>query len=69
MLIYGSMAVTIFTMAVALSLAEMSGAYPTSGGMYHLVILLGSHFKAVAIWVKAAHFLAIFAVLRKHRLD
>jgi choline transport protein len=43
MLIYGSIAMTIFTMAVALSLAEMSGAYPTSGGM--LPVTLNVHTK------------------------
>ncbi|EXJ89092.1 hypothetical protein A1O3_02156 [Capronia epimyces CBS 606.96] len=35
MLIYGSIGVTVFTMAVALSLAELSSSYPTSGGQYH----------------------------------
>ncbi|KIW46646.1 hypothetical protein, variant [Exophiala oligosperma] len=35
MLIYGSIAVTVMTMAVALSLAELSSSFPTSGGQYH----------------------------------
>jgi choline transport protein len=32
MLIYGTLLVSFFTMFVALSLGEMAGAYPTSGG-------------------------------------
>ncbi|KAK2742936.1 hypothetical protein FQN57_005066 [Myotisia sp. PD_48] len=35
MLIYGAIGVTAMTLTVALSLAEISGAYPTSGGQYH----------------------------------
>ncbi|KAL1845287.1 hypothetical protein VTK73DRAFT_741 [Phialemonium thermophilum] len=35
MLIYGSIAVTVFTLAVAMSLSEIASAYPTSGGQYH----------------------------------
>jgi choline transport protein len=32
LLVYGTILVSIFTMAVAMSLAELAGAYPTSGG-------------------------------------
>ncbi|CUM67311.1 uncharacterized protein PRCAT00005004001 [Priceomyces carsonii] len=35
MLIYGSLGASFFTLCIALSLAEIGGAYPTSGGQYH----------------------------------
>jgi choline transport protein len=34
MLLYGSIAVAFFSLTVAMSLAELSSAYPTSGGMH-----------------------------------
>jgi amino acid transporter len=33
---------TVFTLAVAASMAELCSAYPTSGGMYHWAAGLGS---------------------------
>jgi amino acid transporter len=33
LLVYGSLLVSIFTLSVAMSLAELAGAYPTSGGL------------------------------------
>ncbi|KIX01381.1 uncharacterized protein Z518_09106 [Rhinocladiella mackenziei CBS 650.93] len=51
MLIYGSIAVTIFTMAVALSLAEIASAYPTSGGQYHWTAVLSpKKYSAILSW-------------------
>lgn len=39
LLVYGTIGVSAFTMTVAMSLAEMSDAYPTSRGLHHLFLL------------------------------
>src|SRR5262245_61233023 len=38
---FGWPLVTVFTLAVALSMAELAASYPTSGGNYHWSALLG----------------------------
>jgi amino acid transporter len=38
---FGWPIVSVFTLAVAASMAELASAFPTSGGMYHWAILLG----------------------------
>ncbi|CAH0033152.1 unnamed protein product [Clonostachys rhizophaga] len=51
MLIYGSIAVTILTLAVAASLAEIASSYPTSGGQYHWTAELApQRWSAVLSW-------------------
>src|SRR5438477_3294098 len=38
---FGWPIVSVFTLAVAASMAELASAFPTSGGMYHWALLLG----------------------------